>query len=196
MLARLIAIGKGQLDAARLCGYSYTRVNILCNDPAFKELVAHYRTLITQGFMQQVEGFAELAISNMLKAERQISDRLDQADKDEETLPVKELIAISRDAADRFGFGKKQTNVNVNVDFAARLEAAIKRSKVIDGEVVLTPSLSQSGVGEGSSKPPSPSLAPAPFPTVGSSSRRLEPHRFVENAEGSEAVGQRIRRRA
>jgi hypothetical protein len=29
---------------------------------------------------------------------------------------------------DRFGYGKRQTNVNVNVDFAKRLEAAITRS--------------------------------------------------------------------
>jgi hypothetical protein len=37
-------------------------------------------------------------------------------------------MAISRDAADRTGHGKVQTNMNVNVDFASKLEAARRRS--------------------------------------------------------------------
>jgi len=59
----------------------------------------------------------------------QIADKLGEAEEAGETLPVRDLIAISRDAADRFGYGKKQTNVNVNADFASMLERTIDRSR-------------------------------------------------------------------
>ena len=69
----------------------------------------------------------------MTKAERQISDRLDEADETGESLPIRDLVAVSRDAADRLGLGKKSTVTNLNVDFAAKLEAAIGRSaKIIE----------------------------------------------------------------
>jgi hypothetical protein len=55
----------------------------------------------------------------MNKAERQLEDHLDTADERDELLPVRELVAITTDRMDRFGYGKKSMNLNVNVDFAA-----------------------------------------------------------------------------
>ena len=65
----------------------------------------------------------------MLVAERQIADRLEDAEEEGVKLPLKDLLAISRDGADRFGYGKKSAVLNTNVDFAAILEQAIARSK-------------------------------------------------------------------
>lgn len=133
-LAKLLAFGLRLKDAAARSGYSYTRAHQLDQDPSFRELKAQYSKDITEKWDESVEDFVDLAHGNMMKAERQISERLEEADENDELLPVRDLIAISRDAADRLGFGKKQTNVNVNVDFAAQLERAIKRSgKDING---------------------------------------------------------------
>lgn len=140
-LARLIAAGLTITDAAPRAGYSINRASqLLKHDPSFKELVASYREKVTEQFLESIDDYAQLATGNMLKAERMLADKLDDADEAGESLPTRDLIAISRDAADRFGYGKKNTNLNVNVDFASQLEKAIQRSgKVINGAVGLTP---------------------------------------------------------
>lgn len=128
-VARLFASGMKATQVAHESGYSINRVVSLSNDPAFQELIAQYRDDVTQAFRQGIDEYARVATENMLKAERQIADKLDEADAEGELLPVRDLIAISRDAADRFGYGKRATQVNLNVDFAAQLDRAIKRSR-------------------------------------------------------------------
>lgn len=137
-LAKLIAIGIPLRDAAIRSGYSYARAAFLTSDPAFKDLVAKYTYSITEKFEQAIDDYTELTTGNMLMAERMIREKLEEADEANELPPVRDLIAISRDAADRFGYGKKQTNLNVNVDFAAKLEDRIRKSgrQIIDGKVV------------------------------------------------------------
>ena len=151
-VARLFAAGLRHNEVARRAGYSLVRISILYADPAFQELIAYYRKLVTASFVAAVDEYMELGTSNMMKAERMIADKLEAADAEGETLPVRDLLAISRDAADRFGYGKKQTNVNVNVDFAAQLERAIRRSgKVIESTANGAPPL---GSPESSSSAP------------------------------------------
>lgn len=132
-LARLIASGIRLGEAADRAGYSYSRAAVLHADPTFQDLVANYRKQVDAAFVQSQDEYYDLATSNMRKAERMIAEKLEAADAEGETLPTRDLIAISRDAADRFGYGKKQTNLNVNVDFAAKLEKAIQRSSVARG---------------------------------------------------------------
>lgn len=136
-MAMLFATGLRVKEIALRSGYSVSRVLQYSSDPAFQNLVAHYREQVTEQFKESVDDYFEIATSNMVKAERQIAEKLDEADEDGTLLPTRELIAISRDAADRFGYGKKQMNVNVNVDFAAQLEARIRNSeKVIEAKPV------------------------------------------------------------
>lgn len=132
-VARLIASGLSNIAIASRTGFSLQRIVQLKTDPAMIELIARYRDKVDEVWKESIDDYMSLATANMLKAERQISDKLDAADEAGELLPTRELIAISRDAADRFGYGKKTTNLNVNVDFAAKLEAARARSiKVIE----------------------------------------------------------------
>lgn len=129
-IARLAAAGLRQDEICQRTGYSRHRVWELLQSPAMIDLVAKYRSKVDEAFERNQDEFYNLATTNMLKAEREIGDRLD--DKGDE-IPIKDLISISRDAADRFGYGKKQTNVNINADFAAELEKAIARSgKIIE----------------------------------------------------------------
>lgn len=140
LLAKLLASGLRATDAALRSGYSLNRVMQLQADPTFKDLVESYRGIVTSAFAEQAETFMELAHANMIKAERMIAEKLERAEEEDELLPTKDLLAISRDAADRTGYGKKQTNVNVNIDFAAKLERAAARSRrVLEGDFVASP---------------------------------------------------------
>lgn len=154
-VARLIAAGvKPNSAIAARTGYSINRISILSKDPAFAELVDYYRKLIVEGYREEVDDYVALATSNMLKAERMLAEKLERIDEEDESLPVRDLIAISRDAADRFGYGKKTTkDLNVNMDFASQLEKTIARSKTIDARpapmrVVQSPTLSAPALSE------------------------------------------------
>lgn len=132
-LARFLAAGLRMGDAAEKAGYSYNRAATLVRDPSFKELIEKYRDKVTAAFVESADTYHDLLFSNMVKAERMLSEKLEAADEEGELLPTRDLIAISRDAADRTGYGKRQMNLNVNMDFAAKLEATIARSRQIEG---------------------------------------------------------------
>src|SRR6266404_1000000 len=128
-VARLFASGLKVGEVAERCGYSYNRVSQLHSSPAFQELIAKYREKVDASFIANVDEFYEQATSNMRMAERQIAERLEAAEDDDGSpIPLKTLVDISGDRMDRFGYGKRQTNLNVNADFASLLEKAIARS--------------------------------------------------------------------
>lgn len=137
MIARLVAMGLKQVQVAARSGFTTVRVNQLCHDPAFMELVEHYRGLVTQGFKEEVDEFFEYTNRNRNMAARLISDKL--ADGGPEDFSIKELQAIVSDAADRTGYPKRREAINLNLDFAARLDRAVKRSeqaRVIEGTAI------------------------------------------------------------
>jgi hypothetical protein len=138
-IARACAAGLSNLDVAAICGITANRVSMLKVDPTFIELIAHYRGLVTADYLQQTDSYLEVLLSNKLKAEVMLGDKLDDAIDGGEALPTRDLMAISRDAADRTGHGKVQTNMNVNVDFASKLEAARRRSAGARGSPPLAP---------------------------------------------------------
>lgn len=126
-LAKLVAMGLRNAEiVAAGGGYSAIRISILRADPAFKELVAQYKASVDQSWRESVdEYFATMAESRSIAA-RRINDAL--AD-DEQVIPLRTLLAIHSDAADRTGYPKRRVAVNVNMDFAGQLEKAIQRSK-------------------------------------------------------------------
>ena len=127
-IARFLAAGLKIHEVAEATGSSISRIGRLKIDPSVKELIAHYQSLLTEDWREQQDHLARLATSNMLKAERMLADKLDAADEADEFLPTRELVSITSDRMDRFGYGKKTANLNINVDFAAKLEEAIARS--------------------------------------------------------------------
>lgn len=137
-VARLVASGLRLTEVAQRTGYSYGRVTMLIKSPAFQELVALYREKVLEAFVQSEEDFIELATSNMLRAQRMIAERLEEADDEgAEAVPIRTLLAISADAADRVGYGKKQTNLNINADFAKALEKAYaEQTRIIESRAV------------------------------------------------------------
>lgn len=129
-LARLCAAGLRYDQICLRGGISSTRLSSLKADPAFQELISSYRDKVNAAFVEAVDNFYEVSVASMMKAETMLSDKLDAAIEAGETLPTKDLLAITSDRADRFGYPKHKTstNTNNNVDFAAMLEATARRS--------------------------------------------------------------------
>lgn len=156
-VARLCALGHRNGEVAQMTGYSVRRVESLLADPAFQNLVAKYRTAVDEAWRAEAAGyFANLNKARDL-AVRMIVDQLEEADEADDRLPIRTLLAIQADAADRTGYPKRSVAINVNLDFAQKLEAAIKRSnkaKVIEHEPA----------GQEQSMPPSPAPQPGPAP--------------------------------
>ena len=126
-VAKMFACGMVPAMIRRQTGYSMRRLTLLWSDPTFQELIAHYRARVEEKWEQNVDAYTDLAVGNMIAAERQISDKLAEADDLGETLPTRELIAIASDRADRFGYSKHTVHHHEH-DFAAALDRAIARS--------------------------------------------------------------------
>lgn len=193
-VARLAATGMKTSEIAQRTGYSANRISSLLQSPAMQELIARFRDKINEAFIASQDEYYELATANMLAAERHIRDKIDELDEAGELLPVNIALKISRDAADRFGYGKHQTNTNVNMDFAKMLESAIARSKrardprVIEGEPVGAGDETRSAIEASSLPSPAPALAEDTAPQLPAPRQAVGPTAF-------RAVGP-IRRRA
>lgn len=150
MVARLIASGLGTGEIAARTGRNPNSITLLTKDPQVMNLVAEYRQAIDDSFKASFDAYAQTATANMLRAEQQITDKLEEAEANDETLPIRDLVAISRDAADRFGYGKHSSKT-VNVDFASALDKAMARSEQARLVGVETVSVQQVEIGMGSS---------------------------------------------
>jgi hypothetical protein len=168
-LARLVASGLRIPEILRITGYSAGRLTSLKSDPAFIELVASYRDKVDAAFVSGQDEFYETSVSNMLRAERQLEEHLDAADESGDLVPIKTLLAITSDRADRFGYGKKTTQTNINVDFAKRLEEMNARrgaSTVIDAKAnsaTLAPMGQDHSPSRGDPAPTNPTAVAAGF---------------------------------
>lgn len=127
-LARAIALGMSNAEVADVCGCSITQVSRMRGDPMMRQLVAEKRSMIDAEFAQAGDVVVEYMRSNALKAQAMLSDKIDHALDSGEFLPTRDLLGIAELGLDRTGYGKQTKNLNVNVDFAARLEAAISKS--------------------------------------------------------------------
>lgn len=162
-IARAIAAGLPTKEITETCGTSYQRLWMLQKDPAFVELIAHYRAIITAEYAATADPVIEYMATNALKAQAMLSDKLDAAAEANEFLPTRDLLGIAELGLDRTGYGKVNKNVNVNVDFAAHLEAARRRAsaaRTIDGSVIqqLPPAIDLT---PGVNTPPAPPRASA-----------------------------------
>ena len=118
-------------EVAEEAGYSLVRISILKADPAFAELIEHYRKIENASFIEARDHYWDSATSVRMKSLRQMADQLDEADETGEKIPLRTLLSIHDSTADRTGYGKRSTQVNINVDFAAKLDQAIKKAKDI-----------------------------------------------------------------
>lgn len=120
-LARALASGMPEGEAAVLHGYSLSRVSILKGDPAFQQLLAIYRKqtdVLYRGLHEKLVGVAGSALD-------ELETRLEEAPED---ISVGQLIQITQLGADRTGHGPQSTTVNVNIGLADKLRMARERA--------------------------------------------------------------------
>lgn len=121
-LARCLASGMSDGDAALACGYVISRVSVLKSDPAFKELLALYRENTNRVYRDMHERLAGLSRD----AAEELHARLEEdMQSEEKSISIGQLLEITKLGADRTGYGPQTSqNVNVNVGIASRLEQA------------------------------------------------------------------------
>ena len=130
-LARYIAAGSSDYEAAAATGYDRTYISILKGDPTFKELVSFYRVKKDEEFVDVHKRLATVSVD----AIDILHDRL-ETEPDE--FSPGQLMEIAKLGLDRTGFGPSQnTNVNVTVDASSRLRAARERVTLLDAERLL-----------------------------------------------------------
>jgi len=133
MIAYLIAGGYNLRQVAEMVGYSYSRVVTLSVDPSLVDLIAEEREKRHARLDPEVDLNFLTSSRIYRKSLRTIEDHFDSADEANELVPLPRALAVASDFADRIGIAKKSINMNVNVDFAAKLEAARRRSqRVLD----------------------------------------------------------------
>jgi len=124
-------------EILRLTGYSSSRFSNLTRDPAFCELVARYKEKVDESWVRQQNEIQETAAELIVRQLRQVEDHFDAADESGELIPLKTLVTVGADLMDRFGYGKRSTQRNENVDFAAMMEQIARasgKSNVIDAK--------------------------------------------------------------
>ena len=127
-LARLIAEGKKPGEAAIISRYSPSRVSILLGDPAFQELVEHYKGEVDAQFVDFQKKLAELGVDAAVVLQERLEDG-EQA-KEFSNAALMQLVSIS---ADRTGHGPSQkSEVNVKIGLADRITAAKERVAMRD----------------------------------------------------------------
>lgn len=159
MAARLFAMGLRPGQVSEETGYSHNHISILARDPAFEELVAHYRGVVDDQFAESRDEYFSTVSANRRIAARLINDKLSTAEP--EDVSLRELVLIHSDAADRTGYPKRNVTTNVNLDFAALLDKAVERSsqaKLINH----VPSPSQPSSPPSGAGPGGQSLSPNP----------------------------------
>ena len=120
-LAKMLAQGSPEQDAAVACGYSLSRVSILKTDQSFRDLVAFYR----QGVVERYYDMHEAAAALGRDAIEELHERLEEAPED---FSIPQLMTLTSTMMDRVGHGpSSSTNVNVNIGLADKLEAARRR---------------------------------------------------------------------
>lgn len=121
-LARLLARGLTPAQASQQTGYSASRISTLQLDPAFQELLSHYRR-DADNVSQEVEARFLMIAGD---AAQVVHERLlDEGDE----VPLVQALEVFKVFADRAGFApiQRSVNKNLNLNIGERLDRARAR---------------------------------------------------------------------
>jgi hypothetical protein len=151
-LARVLAEGMKDVEAAAITGYTPSRISVLRDSPLFAELIEHYRANKDTAFGELHERMLTVG----LVAVQELAERLETEPEKIGTTTILEAI---KTLADRTGHGPqtKSTNLNVNVSLASRVAEGRRRAMSTQGIAARIPEVL------GPEQSDLPSLAPA-FP--------------------------------
>lgn len=93
-LARMLAEGRKNGEVALMTGYSPSRISILQNDPAFKELISYYKENVEAKYLDVHERLATLGLSSL----DELQERLES---EPDSFKHRELLELAEFALDR-----------------------------------------------------------------------------------------------
>lgn len=106
-LAKCLAAGMKAPQAALVTGYTPVRINQLCQDPAFKALLADYQTEARNIFADMTERMKNVSLDALDHLQERLAETPEQF-----SIPL--LLDVVKTFADRTGHGPNQ-EVNLNV---------------------------------------------------------------------------------
>lgn len=129
-LARCLAEGMKDVDAAAVTGYTPSRISVLRDSPLFAELIEHYRSNKDAATADLHERMATLGLDLV----EELRCRLETEPEKIGTALVLESLKV---VADRTGHGpsSKTTNVNLNVSLADRVAEGRRRAQGLSTRV-------------------------------------------------------------
>jgi hypothetical protein len=128
-MARALAQGLSEGEVSAMVGVTQSRLSILKNSPAFKELIELYRANVDRIFQDTTARLAGLAHD----AVSEIAERLET--KPEE-IPLPQLLDIAKMAADRTGLGPTTKQEVAVTNLAERIDAARQRAKALRAPLI------------------------------------------------------------
>lgn len=169
IVAKLISAAYTDAEISKLTGYSGTRIQQLRVDPAMQELVAkndaeRFERIDAKGDIVQEE-----MIAIKLRTLSLVHDFLDEVEESDDRIPIKTILPIVTEMADRTGHGKHSSSTNVSVNFAEMMKESARkrgRSNVIDAQATLVPSAPREVLPPTNALPHSAPPAEKPLPVV------------------------------
>lgn len=120
-LARLLAEGRRPVDISLITGYDPSYISRMQSDPAFIELITHYREVVSEAYVDVHERIAGLASDTV----QELHQRL--IENPGEFSPA-QLNEMAKTMLDRAGFGPTKTvnNNNLNANVPAEVLARVR----------------------------------------------------------------------
>lgn len=125
-MVRLFALGHTNAEVAQILGYSVSRVSLIRNSPAFQEQLDRFLDKADVAVQQSVDATNQLMAQGRVMVLTQMIEDVEAG----ELTPAMKLRYFDS-FADRTNYHRKSTKENININFAAELEAAFERSKSI-----------------------------------------------------------------
>lgn len=121
-LARLLAQGLKAVEISSITGFSQSRISILKNDPAFKELVCHYTAQKDSAFADILGQLKSLSADALAELQTRLHDS-------PQDISANQLMALLELTLDRTGHAVTQkiqtTNVNISGEELVRIKALL-----------------------------------------------------------------------
>lgn len=112
-LARLLAAGTPEGEAALILNYDPSRISILKNSPAFQELLALYRAEVDREFATTLDHMAGLSRDALLE----LRERLEE---DPDKFSNRELLSITTDLIDRADLDEGTSKLPTRIELVAQ----------------------------------------------------------------------------
>lgn len=145
-LAKLLSEGHSDADVSLMTGYCPSRISILKADPAFKELLAHYRDRADELSVSAHGRIQALTIDTL----ETLHERLRESPEDISTNDLRQMAEMG---LDRIGLPKATKTLNLNATITPEEISALRQSlEAGSGSPVISRSefLRQSVAGAGS----------------------------------------------